>query len=515
MENKSRTTYSIINLFSNFVGYGLNLLLSFICRMVFARCLAQEYLGISGLFTNILSMLSLTDLGIGTAIGYALYKPLAENDEEKISSLMNFYGKAYKAIGFVIAVLGLCLLPFLNLIIGQQPGISDSLYVLYLLYLFNSVSSYFFSYRATILITAQRSYIVTAINYCAVIIQNIVQMIALIVWKNFTVYLVIQIICGLAANIVTSQKAKKDYPCIRRKNVRPVSKEEKKSLIVNIKALTLYKLSGLLVNNTDNIVITYFKGLVTTGVASNYTMLTGMISSMLNLVFSSMTASIGNFNAMESEESKYKIFRALNLVNYWLFGWGTVGIIVVSGDLIRVLFGADYVLPESVPIILAINFYISGMQTVVLNFKSTMGLFRYGQYVLLFTAAINIIGDIALGQRFGLVGIFAATAVARLFTNAWYEPYAVYKFGFHREPLQYLRLYLKYAVVVVFAATCSYFVCTRIVASLIMKVILDVIICSVITNLIFWICFGKEEEYAYLNNKIFSIFSEMFRKVKK
>lgn len=514
MKNKSRTTYSIINIFSNFAGYGLNILLSFICRMVFVRCLTQEYLGISGLFTNILSMLSLTELGIGTAIGYALYKPIAENDEEKISSLMKFYGTAYKGIGIVVTVVGLCLLPFLNLIIGEQPGISDNVYVLYLLYLFNSASGYFFSYRTTILIAAQRSYIVTAINYCVVIVQNAVQMIALVVWKNFTVYLIIQVVCGLATNIITSQKAKRDYPCIIKRNVCPISKEEKKSLIINVKALTLYKLSGLLVNNTDNIVITYFNGLITTGVASNYTLLIGMLSSMLTMIFGSMTASIGNLNAIESEENKYKIFRALNLANFWLFGWTTIGIIVVSGDLIQLLFGENYVLSESVPIILAINFYLNGMQTVVLNYKNTMGLFRHGQYLLLITAAVNIVGDIVLGQRFGLVGIFAATAVARLLTNVWYEPYAVYKYGLHREPIQYTRLYLNYVAVVVLAAACSYFACRGIVSSLIIKVILEMIICSVLTNLIFWICFRKEEGYDYLKNKVSNILGGLLKKVK-
>lgn len=505
MERKSRTFYSLINMVTSFAGYGINIILSFICRMVFVRCLAQEYLGVSGLFTNILSMLSLTELGIGTASVYAMYKPIAEDNHEKLASLMKFYGTAYKVIGCTVALFGLALLPFLDLIIGDQPGITDNLHFIYLLYLFNSASSYFFSYRTTILTASQRNYVVVLINYIVVIFQNIIQIIVLLTMKNFTAYLVVQILCGLATNIITSQKAKKDYPFIAQKKVKPLSREEKLGLFKNVKALTVYKLSGLLVNNTDNIVITYFDGLVTTGIASNYTLLSGMLASLLNMVFGSMTASVGNLNAKESDETKYRIFKALNLANFWLYAWGAVGIIVVSGDLVRLLFGENYVLPQSIPIILAINFYMVGMQTTVLNYKSTMGLFQYGQYLLLVTAVINIAGDIVLGSRFGLFGIFAATAVSRLFTNTWYEPYAVYKYGLHQNPVQYLWIYLKYLGLLSFCTGLCYFLCAMLKVSLVPRIIIKVLVCSVIPNLVFLCVFGRTEEGKYLREKVINI----------
>ena len=509
MERKSRTTYSLLNMFANFAGYGINMVLSFICRMVFVRCLAQEYLGVSGLFSNILSMLSLAELGIGTAIVYAMYKPIAEDDHEKLASLMKFYGTAYKVIGCTVALFGLALLPFLDLIIGEQPGISDDLHFIYLLYLFNSASSYFFSYRTTILTASQRNYVVVAINYVVVIIQNIIQIIVLLTLKNFTAYLFVQIICGFVTNILSSQKAKKDYPFIAQKDVKPLSKEEKRGLVKNVKAITVYKLSGLLVNNTDNIVITYFNGLITTGVASNYTLLSGMISSLLNMVFGSMTASIGNLNAKESDETKYRVFKALNLANFWLYAWGAVGIVVVSGDLVCLLFGESYVLPQSIPVILAINFYMVGMQTAVLNYKSTMGLFRHGQYLLLVTAAINIIGDIVLGAKFGLFGIFAATAVSRLFTNTWYEPYAVYKYGLHRNPIQYLWIYLKYLAILILCTAVCYFLCAMLHVSLVPRIFIKILVCSAIPNLIFLCAFGRKEEAIYLKDKVSAIINRI------
>ena len=162
---RSRSEYSLINILTGFGGFFVNTVMGYICRIVFVRCLSAEYLGVNGLFTNILTMLSLAELGIGGAIGFALYKPLAEDDKEKIASLMHFYGKAYKIIGCVVALVGLLMMPFLNVIITDQPNITENLYVIYLVYLFNTASTYFFSYRSALLTAAQRSYIVLGINY--------------------------------------------------------------------------------------------------------------------------------------------------------------------------------------------------------------------------------------------------------------------------------------------------------------------------------------------------------------
>ena len=160
MEVKSRIEYSILNIATGIGGYVINTILGFICRIIFVRCLSADYLGISGLFTNILTMLSLAELGIGSAVVYALYKPLAEDDKPKIASLVEFYGKAYKAIGIIIAIMGLALMPFLNVIIRDVPNIKESIYLLYFIYLFNTASTYFFSYRSSLIIAAQQNYIV-------------------------------------------------------------------------------------------------------------------------------------------------------------------------------------------------------------------------------------------------------------------------------------------------------------------------------------------------------------------
>ena len=512
MSRRSRTEYSLMNMSTSFIGYGLNIVLSFVCRMIFVRCLSEEYLGISGLFTNIISVLSLSELGIGTAIVYALYKPIADNNEKKIASLMNFYGKAYKIVGFFIFIVGLMCVPFLDFIIKEPPNIKENIKVIYILYLFSTASSYFFSYRSSIITANQKNYIVQGISYIVVIIQNVFQIAVLLITKNFMAYLIIQVVCVYITNVFISYKAKKDYPYIDAKNIEPLPKEEVWELIKNIKALTITKLCGILVNNTDSIVITYFNGLVTTGTSSNYTMLSTMLTTLVNQVFSSMAASIGNINVTENDETKFFFFDIINLANFWLYGWATIGIAVVSSDIVNLCFGSEYVLPISIPIVLAINFYIVGMQNAVWLYKSTLGLFKYGQYILLITAVINLIGDIIFGIKFGLFGIFLATVISRVTTNCWYDPYIVFKHGLHRNPISYFWSYLKHLAILLCTAICCFWACSFINYTPVLNVLIKVIICSIIPNTVFFLCFHRTDKFKYVYKRIKSLIGSLIKR---
>lgn len=513
MTARSRTAYSIINMMASIGGYALNILLSFICRIFFVRQLGSEYLGINGLFSNILSMLSLAELGIGTAMIYALYKPIAEDNHSKIAAYMRIYGVAYKVIGCVIAVFGVALIPFLNILIKNPPNISENITVLYLIFLFSTVSSYFYSYKSAILIAHQKNYIVLTISYIVVIIQNIVQIIALLMFKNFMIYLILQVIFVLLSNSIISIKAEKDYPYIKRKNVEKLSKDEIWTLVKNVKALTVTKLSGILVNNTDNIVITYFRGLITTGVVSNYLLLTNTINSLANQIFNSMAASLGNLNAVADEEYTYKIFKVLNLVNFWIYGWAAIGIIVLANDLIEFFFGKNYIVGMEIVIILAVNFYMLGMQSVIGMYKSTMGLFRYGQYILLITAGINLVGDIILGQRYGVIGIFLATAIARALTNTWYEPLVVFKYGFHKKFRYYLVRYSGYLTLLMITGGVCYGVCSVLQLSLIPRLLVKTLICVIIPNFFFGLVFYRFAEFKYLLRVVRNIKDQVIQKI--
>ena len=514
MNQKTRTEYSVLNMLTGLGGYFLNTVIGYICRIIFVRCLAAEYLGINGLFSNILSMLSLVELGIGSAMGYALYQPLAKDDKEKITSLMALYKKSYNIIGIVVALLGIMMIPLLQYIIVKPQQIVENIYIIYLVYLFNTASSYFFSYRSALLIAAQKNYIVSGVNYAITTIVSIIQIPILLITQNFMIYLICQSIGVFINNVIVSMWAKHDYPYIEKKNVKPITKKEKRQMAVNIKALTINKIAAMLVNNTDNIVITYFNGLISTGVISNYTLLTGTLGSITSQLFNGITASVGNLNAVENNKKKYNFFRILNLANFWIYGWCCIGIFLVSGEIVKICFGQKFVLDMQIPLVLAINFYLVGMNNAVLIYKNAMGLFKYGQYLLILTAMINLVLDVILGKMWGMFGIFLATIIARVLTNTWYEPYAVFKYGLEKNFREYIKIFLEYVVVLIFTGAVCYVLCGFCKYNNIINLILKVIICSIIPNIVFYMCYGKTQEGKYLIGAIKKIITGVIKKVK-
>lgn len=509
MQKRSRTEYSILNIFTGVGGYFLNTVLGFVCRMVFVQCLSADYLGVNGLFTNILTMLSLAELGIGSAIGYALYKPLAENDEEKIASLMKMYATAYCTIGILIFVVGLGLMPFIDLIIQEQPNISESIYLLYALNLFNTASSYFFSYKISLLIAAQRNYIVGGINYAITIVQSMLQMIFLLLYRNYLVYLLLQTAGTFAYNVIVSWVATKQFPFIQKKNIKPLPKDEKRILLGNIRDLMIYKVSSLLVNSTDNILITFFNGLATTGIASNYTLLVNTLNSLLGQIFNGLTASIGNHNASESVEKRYQLFSFLNMMNFWIFGWAGLGILFCSSDLVQLCFGEKYVLSLEIPFVMALNFFTVGMMNAIWTYKHTLGLFHYGRFIQIFTGILNIVFSVLLGSCWGLFGILFATFIARAMTNLWYDPYAVYTHGFGMSPVLYVKKLTKYIIVLLIAAGLCHLSFTLVGGSLLVKTLLKIVLCSVVTNTVFAMAFFRTSEFAMLKHFISRILSKL------
>ena len=514
MRNNSRTLNSARNIFAGFISQGIVLGVGFINRMVFIRCLSAEYLGLNGLFTNILSMLSLAELGIGTAIVYALYKPLAENDERQIAILMKFFAKAYKAIGLFVAVIGIGLLPFLNQLIGEAPNVHENIYAVYLLYLFNTAVSYFFTYKSSLLIADQKNYILTIISSLVTIIQCAAQCLILLLTKNYLLYLICQVSCSLIYNFIISGIASHCYPFLRRYPKERLDAQTQHTLFTNVKALVITKISGILVNSTDNIIITALNGLAVTGINSNYVLLTSTLNGILNVIFSGMTASIGNANAVEAADRKKQIFYAINLLNFWLFGWCTISFIILANDLVDLFFGEQYLLSMDIVIIMAVNFYTVGMQNAVWTYNSTLGLFRYGRYLGLVTGALNIVLSIILGKQMGLFGILFATFLSRLFTNIWYSPYAVFVHGFHEKFSSYLRKYLMYILYLCITLLSTIILIQIPINNGVIFLLYKLFICIVFPNLIFFLIFKDKNEFQILRSKMLLLYKVFISRFK-
>ena len=266
------------------------------------------------------------------------------------------------------------------------------------------------------------------------------------------------------------------------------------------------KISGVLVNSTDNIIISATKGLglVSTGIASNYTLLINILNSILNQIFTGITASIGNLNASEDIQTKRHFFNIVNLLNYLLFSWCTVSFIFLSTDLVGLVFGNQYVLTMPIVIIIVINFYTVGMQSAVWTYKSTLGLFDYGKYLVLVTGIINIILSIILGQKIGLFGIFLATFISRLCTNIWYDPYAVLKHGLNMSFIEYVKKYFSFIVIILLQISLMEFIFLY-NDSFIFKFIC----CIFIPNLINIFIFRNTDEFQYLLNKVNSLIKKL------
>ena len=290
METKTRTQYSAKNTTVAVFSRICAILLGYVVRIVFTHTLNENYVGTNGLFSDIINILSLTELGLGTGITYALYKPIEMSDIEKQKSLMQLFRTFYRVVAVAVLLIGLGLIPFMGKIIKDQPAV-DHLMLIYILYLINVASSYLLIYKRTLIDTHQLSYIGTLYQTCCWMVQDVIQIFILLYTGNFILYLVTNLFAILTGNILISKKADKLYPFLKDKNVQPLPKEDKQEIFRNIKAMIMHKVSTVVVNNTDNLIISAFIGIVAVGRYSNYYLIIGSVQQLLNQVFTGIAAS--------------------------------------------------------------------------------------------------------------------------------------------------------------------------------------------------------------------------------
>jgi len=511
MNTNSRLTNSIKNISFGLIAQIIQMVLGFVSRTIFIKYLAVEYLGVNGLFSNILSLLSLTELGITSAILYSLYKPLAEKDEKKLAALINFCSKIYRNIALIIGGLGLILVPFLHQIVDNPPTqLKNDLVLIYLLFLFNTVSSYFWQYKASLLHADQKSYEVSKNNIFVFILQNTLQILSLVLFQNFIFYLIIQSVMQLSGNIMISRKVSVLYPFLNQYKSEVIDAETKAKIYSNVKSVGIWKISGLLVNSTHNIILNYFSGLVMVGLLSNYNLLIGLASGVIMQVFANIRGSIAHINVTESHEKKIATFNTVNFANFWIYGWVSVGIVFLLNDFIQIWIGSKYVLSIWAVVALALNFYMVGMQNAVWTFKSTFGIFKEGRYVVFFTALINLILAFWLGSIFGLEGILFATAIARLVTNSWYDPYLVYKIALQINPIEYLKKYAFYIAIIAVALAILFGLNAFLPKTNFLIFVVKVLLSLIIPNIVIYLFCRNTSEYQGLSQLI----KAMFYKIK-
>lgn len=507
---ESRTKNSIRNSTTSVVTQVLTVCINFLVKTVFIHTLGSEYLGINGLFSNIITMLSLADLGIGVAIPYSLYKPLAEHDTKKINVLMKFYAKVYNIIGTVVLLIGLSLIPFLGFMIKEMPDIPN-LNLIYALFVIHSASSYFFVYKRFLIESDQKGYITSKIIFIFSTILSIIQILLLLLFHNFVFYLASSIVIVVIQNIYISHQAKKMYPFLSKKRVEKLPKEDVKEITKNVSALFIYRIGTVVTNGTDNIVISKFLGLIVVGIYSNYLMIINSVNMILNQVFNAITSSIGNLVVTTNGKRSANVYEKLNLLNFWLYSLCGICLLVLFNPFIQLWIGGKYLLDTTVVFLLALNFYITGMQQVTASFRNAYGLFWMAKYRPIIMIVINILVSIILVQFMGIGGVVIGTIVSRVLTTAWMDPYIVYRYGFHKAPYRYYIKYFIWLIIFLVTAFFTNFVVGLLPSGSIIWFLLKTIVCLFLVNIVFYLLFHNTGDFQYFYKKLINILRSKIR----
>lgn len=497
--NYGRTRHVFNNMFMSFLNQFTTLVLSFISRTIFINVLGVELLGVNGLFTDVLNLLSMADLGFNTAMVYSFYKPIAENNRIKISALVNFYRKVYSFIAITITTIGIAIMPFLHLIINTDKSI-PLLKVYYLFSLAGVVLSYLFVYKTSIITANQKNYIITRITIIINFIKTIIQIVFLLIFKNYIIYLAVNLFFNFLNNYIASKKAMQLYPYINEKY--DLNKNEKKSIFNNIKSIFLYKVSSLLLNATDNTIISVLIGTLAVGYYSNYLMVTNKVIAIVQIVFGALTASIGNLIIVEKSEKRYEIFRASQSVSFIICGIITTSFSILINDLIYIWLGDKFVFDNFIVMAISFNMYLSCILQPLWTYREATGLYMKTKYIMLVAAIINLVLSITLGKLIGIAGVLLASAISRLSTYFWYEPMVLFKEYFSQSPRKYyIPIFLNMVITSFIAIIFNKFFAAFLVKSW-TGLIIKSIICVLPISIIFLLIYSKSKGFKIIMNKV-------------
>lgn len=501
------------NIFFGILGNIISFVLGFISRTVFIQHLSITYLGVNGLYTNLLSVLSLAELGIGTAMNYSLYKPVVEKDYEKIKALMQLYKKVYRVIAVIISIAGLILLPFLKYIIKYPGSITHrELYLYYLIFLFNTVTSYFVSYKYSLVNAEQKNYIQSNIQVITSVITLIGQIIVLKIYGSFMIYLITGAVIGLIQKIFIYQLFNKLYPFLIEKNHVPISKEEMKQIKKNILALIYHKFGDVMIHQTDNIIISSFINVTYVGLLSNYNLIIISIIGFMNTIFNSLISGFGNLIVLDNKEKQYQIFKVYRFSAFWIYGFVLITLYIMLTPFITFWIGEDMVINNTVILLIMIDYYFKAHRIAVNNYKTAAGIFDADKYIAIIQGVVNLVISLLLVQFIGIKGVFIGTIVSGLISN-FTRPFIIYKMLFNKKVADYYKDSILYLI----AISVVFFICESIKKLLLnpirpMGFIGMFILVIIIPNVIFYFLFCNREEFLYMQDLVKSKLSNKSKK---
>ena len=511
MKQKSRTEYSVMNTTVAFFAQISAILMGFFTRVVFTHTLSEGYVGINGLFTDILNILSLSELGFGTAIIFALYEPIAKKDIEKQKILMRMFRTFYRITAVIVLGLGLCLIPWLGIFMKNRPDV-DHLIVIYLLYLLNSVVSYLLVYKKTLIDAHQMNYLTVLYQNVFLVIQDVVQIIILLLTRNFILFLIIIVVCTMTSNIVMSKKADKLFPYLREECKEKLPAEDRKVIYNNVKAMMMHKIGDVIVNNTDNLLISGYIGVISAGIYSNYYLIIGSVRQVLSQAMQGVAASVGNLGATEDGEKVHRIYRQLFFCGQWLFGFAGICLFELLNPFVEIAFGKQYLFTKDIVLILCINFFISGTRRAMIIFKESMGLFWYDRHMGMTEAVLNLVISLFLVNRLGIAGVFLGTFCSTVMTAMWAEPYILYKYRFHKSPIKFFLNYAWNLFAMAIVWWCTDWICDFVTGNVIVEMLLKLLICLVVPNVLLLFIYFRTPEYKQLQALVITMIKKIVSK---
>lgn len=501
-----RTNNAKRNIFFGIINRIVLILAPFITRVIIIRTLGAEYLGLDSLFTSILQVLNLTELGFSSAIVYCMYKPIADNDEDTLCALLLYFKKVYRVVGIVIFVVGICLLPFIRYFIHGSYPQTINIYVLYLLYLANTAISYFlFAYKSSLLTAYQRVDLISIINAVIQVLVLVIQIIAVTIVKNYYLYVFALIIGSVISNLCTAIITKKLFPNILTKG-RLLS-ETKSELKKLVGGLMIQKFCQSTRNTFDSIFVSAFLGLTQVAMYNNYFYIMQAVVAMLNVICTSISAGVGNTIAMETKEKNYMDMKKFNFLYMWLSGWCTVCLACLYQPANTIFYGKDLLYPYSVVILFCLYFYTLKMGDIRSVYLQAAGLWWKTKHKALAETVANICLNYILGRYFGIYGIIIATWISLFFINFIWGSYLTFKYYFSEIFVkEYYLLHAVYASVTTAICIVNYYVCQLVTFEGIMGLSVKLIICMIIPNILYFIAYRRMDLFKTAIEWVLGIF---------
>ena len=504
--NSSRTHRAIKNSLTAFLCQVIGIVASFASRTVFTILLGSEYLGVSGLFTNILTILSFAELGFGSAIVYRLYAPLANKDDNKVRLFLRLYKKVYSLVACVVLVAGVSIIPFLKYLV-KAPDVVEDIRLLYILYLLHTVLSYIFVYKKSLLIADQNDYIVSFASQLITICMHIVQIVVLLITHDFVLYAIVFAIFPLIENAICGLIADKKYG--KRFNSKPkgeLTKDDYAGLKKDIKGLMLTNVAATVLSGTDNLFISSYIGIKYVGILSNYSLILTTINGVMNRIFASVTAIVGNLAVSGNEQGTETVLKRMYFLNASFYSYICIGMILLIKEFVVNIWLDEQFLLTDITIILAISeLYFRSLHYPLHTVQMAMGLFSQYRIMYLVAAVANIILDFLLEKDFGIAGLIVATILCRwiiFFTDI----YVVYKYGFKKSVTSYAKEIIKWLCFVVVAVLICKPLISLIKSTTIIAFIVKVVLISIVYLVLYIAVFFRKDEFKYFYNLINKIF---------